>query len=679
MRPFRNRSARYGNELWPVLLLFFAAVLVPTVCVLWFMVKTVANERFAVRQKLAEAWTPTLVEASERVDAYWQDVRAALGPERPGETPAQRFARLVRAGVCDTAVILNLGDTGIGYPEQAALKGAREPEGDAWNEAGRTEFIANDVSRAADLYAAIAGQSNDPRVKTYAWLAQARCLARGAQTEAAIALLTGPLASDELAGVADGDGNLLALNAQLRALELMRAPSYNGFNDTADLLARGLSQYDAPTPTARQRVYLMQRLLQLRPGPNVFDTLDAELLAAEYLARSFTLSADASFSPTSVSGIWQLTSPERDAVGLFRQSNIFAKSMEVAGPPRLADKVAVRLSAVPVHYWPDRPIPGPAEQDGAETWPENLVLARAHAGNVLSGWNWVVVSTGDDPFATAAHQQVLAYLWAAGLTVAALAILLLLASHFVMRQLRLAHLKNDLIATVSHELKTPLASMRVLVDTLIDGHSVTQEQVRDYLELIATENSRLSRLIDNFLAFSRMERNKQAFQFDPVRVEDVIRAAVEAAGERFRAKECQLDVEVAPDLPLLIGDRDGLITVVLNLLDNAYKYSNHDKRIRLQAYEDEDNVCIEVADNGIGLSHRAAKKVFDRFYQVDQSLSRKAGGCGLGLSIAKFIVTAHRGSIAVQSESGKGSTFTVRLPAKTPSSATRRQGAPNVP
>ena len=159
-----------------------------------------------------------------------------------------------------------------------------------------------------------------------------------------------------------------------------------------------------------------------------------------------------------------------------------------------------------------------------------------------------------------------------------------------------------------------------------------------------------------------MERRKQAFEFADVRVEEIVREAQDAVRERFEAPGCRFDVEIAPNLPMITGDRDALITVILNLLDNAYKYSEDDKHIVLRAYAADANVCLEVEDNGAGLSPRAIKKIFDRFYQVDQSLSRETGGCGLGLSIVKFIVDAHGGKIDVKSQVEKGSTFTVKLP-----------------
>jgi signal transduction histidine kinase len=133
--------------------------------------------------------------------------------------------------------------------------------------------------------------------------------------------------------------------------------------------------------------------------------------------------------------------------------------------------------------------------------------------------------------------------------------------------------------------------------------------------------------------------------------------------ERFSSPESRLDVDLPADLPQVRADRDAMVTVLLNLLDNAWKYSGDDKSVKVRAFTDGSSVCIEVADNGVGMSRRAMSRIFDKFYQVDQTLSRKAGGCGLGLAIVKFILDAHGGSIDVKSQTGKGSTFTIRLPA----------------
>ena len=177
---------------------------------------------------------------------------------------------------------------------------------------------------------------------------------------------------------------------------------------------------------------------------------------------------------------------------------------------------------------------------------------------------------------------------------------------------------------------------------------------------------RLTHVIENFLAFSRMERGRQRFQFEALAPAEVVSAAVEALQEKLSAPGCRLEIAVPPDLPRVRGDFEALATVLINLLDNACKYTNGDKRLALRAVAERDAVRFEVEDNGIGLAPAETRKIFERFYQVDQSLTRRRGGCGLGLSIVKFIVEAHRGSVDVKSEPGKGSVFRVTIPRATP-------------
>ena len=143
----------------------------------------------------------------------------------------------------------------------------------------------------------------------------------------------------------------------------------------------------------------------------------------------------------------------------------------------------------------------------------------------------------------------------------------------------------------------------------------------------------------------------------------IARAAAEVVKTKFSKGRCRFEINICEDLPDVLADRDAMVTVLVNLLDNAYKYSYDDKQIGLRVFTEDGQVCFCVSDNGTGMSRRSARKIFNRFYQADRSLSRHTEGCGLGLSIAKFIVDAHKGSISVESKPGKGSTFTVRLPA----------------
>lgn len=282
----------------------------------------------------------------------------------------------------------------------------------------------------------------------------------------------------------------------------------------------------------------------------------------------------------------------------------------------------------------------------------------------MPGWQLVLSPVSQKPFSELASKQLALYVWMGSLTLVAVVALALAAARGISSRLRLAGLKTDLVAAVSHELKTPLASMRLLVDTLLDDAVLDPKKTREYLELVARENMRLSQLISNFLAFSRMERNKYVFEFSPARAEEIAHAAEHAVAERFLQPGCAFEVKIEPNLPEFRADESALVTALVNLLDNAYKYTPPEKHIELRAFGQNSHVCFEVQDNGIGIASRDSKKIFRKFYQADSRLSRTGGGCGLGLAIVRFVVEAHGGNVSVSSELGKGSTFRVALRSK---------------
>lgn len=295
---------------------------------------------------------------------------------------------------------------------------------------------------------------------------------------------------------------------------------------------------------------------------------------------------------------------------------------------------------------------------GSSAWQYRAGGRQLDGGRLRFAWLANISFGARQDFDEMARRRVASYIWVGLLAIAVVAISALVAGQALRRQWRIARLKTDLVAAVSHELKTPVASVRVLVDTLLADEHVDVPKTREYLGLIASENLRLSRLIENFLTFSRLERNRQRFEFtdvDPTR-------AIEAA---MSAHPGALSVLVAPDLPRVRADEDALVTVLRNLLDNAWKYTPDTpggKRIAVRAYRENARVVFAVEDNGIGIAPREQKRIFRRFYQVDRRLVRDTGGCGLGLSIVEFIVHAHGGAVRVQSQPGHGSTFFVALP-----------------
>ena len=647
----------HGQGAWPVLLLLVIAVAVPTACVLWFMTEAMGNQRLAVRQKLTEAYRVQLAAVRDRLDAYWRDKMNTLAAADGHAEPGAVFAQLVKSGVCHSLIVCDSSGRVLCPTTVHVTADDLGPEDADWERARDLEYGRQDPAAAAEIYADIAAETEDSQTSARALQSQARCLAKNGQTEAAIDLLAGTLTDEHYHEARNREGRLIVPNALLRALELMGGPDHAGYEAALDALVQRVVDYADPTMSANQRRFLMHELQDAVPDCPPLPTLAAEDLAADYLETQLLTEPGAGYlidpgtpSPephlhaTHLAGVLRLTSHDGTLVALFEQDRLVRDMQSLTEATISAANVTVKFLLSSTD--PSQPAP----------------FLSVPAGSALPDSHLDMRFQGPDPFSDAADKRIAAYAWVGTLVIVVISALALLVGRYVTRQMKLTRLRNDLIATVSHELKTPLSSMRLLIDTLLEGNYRDERQVREYLELTAKENARLSRLIDNFLTFSRMERNKRAFEFTDVRIGGIVREATEAVQERFSSAGCRFDVELADNLPAVTGDRDALITVLVNLLDNAFKYTGDDKHIILRAGVDDGQVRLVVEDNGIGLSRRAAKKVFDRFYQVDQSLTRRAGGCGLGLSIVRFIVESHGGTIDVSSELGEGSTFAVRLP-----------------
>jgi signal transduction histidine kinase len=294
--------------------------------------------------------------------------------------------------------------------------------------------------------------------------------------------------------------------------------------------------------------------------------------------------------------------------------------------------------------------------------PEGRVVAQASLKSIGKPWQMQLYLIDQSAVNDAVREQFRAYAWTAFIAAIGICVIAAGAGVAVSRQLRLHELKNTSVATVAHELRTPLASMRMLVDTLREGRYHSEQQVAEYLDLIASENLRLSRLTDNFLTLSRLERNEHAIHLTPTPPQSVVAQAVNSMRAKLEMPGCNFQLDVPEDLPDIAGDREALALVLANLLDNAVKYTGDEKKITLHARAASGRVFISVTDNGLGLSRAERKNVFKQFYQVDQKLSRSRSGCGLGLALVRHIVEVHGGRVDIESQLGRGSTFTVSIP-----------------
>lgn len=296
------------------------------------------------------------------------------------------------------------------------------------------------------------------------------------------------------------------------------------------------------------------------------------------------------------------------------------------------------------------------------TVPAGAALAEAPLKAPLPPWRVQLFAPGASLVDAASREQLAFYF---GTIVGVLALTVTiggLAGLALSRRIILRELSNDALAVVSHEMKTPLASVRMFVETLLDRrYAGGPAQADQYLRLIAQENRRMERLIEGIAMLSRIERGGgRVLAPEIVEVADVAAAARSQLQARLNAVD--FAANLAEGLPPLKGDADALTAVLVNLLDNALKYSGPEPVIRLNVSASGADVLFEVSDRGPGISPREQDKIFERFYQVDQRLARGQEGLGLGLSIVRSIARAHGGEVGVKSAPGEGSTFIVRLP-----------------
>ncbi len=254
---------------------------------------------------------------------------------------------------------------------------------------------------------------------------------------------------------------------------------------------------------------------------------------------------------------------------------------------------------------------------------------------------------------------------------------------------RLAHAFNEMaqqlqqmierqrmfIANASHELRGPLTSIKLRTEALLEDGGMSPERRQRFIAEVDREVDRLQRLAERLLDLTRLQMRPDARPFQVVPLAQILADSVDIITPRAARKQVSLVQEVAPDLPPVHGDPEDLSELFLNLLDNAIKYTPSGGSVTLRAYTQDSHVVVEVSDTGEGIPSEALKDIFEPFYRVDKSRSRRVGGSGLGLAIVKAIVEAHKGRIDVRSTPGEGTTFYVTLPRYRPGQGEGDEGA----
>ena len=235
----------------------------------------------------------------------------------------------------------------------------------------------------------------------------------------------------------------------------------------------------------------------------------------------------------------------------------------------------------------------------------------------------------------------------------------------VTKEMALARLKSDFVSNVSHELRTPLSLIRLYAETLEMGRLTSPEKYQEYYRIIRKESERLTALINNILDFSRIEAGRKEYDFRETDMSELVHNTLDSYRYQLEQSGFQFQEKI-DEVPSMRVDREAMARSLLNLVNNALKYSQDRKYIGVNLYRDNGSVKLEVVDQGIGIPHQEQQKIFEKFYRVGDPLVHNTKGSGLGLSLVRHIVQAHGGEVSVDSAPGQGSKFTIVLPVKAP-------------
>jgi signal transduction histidine kinase len=281
---------------------------------------------------------------------------------------------------------------------------------------------------------------------------------------------------------------------------------------------------------------------------------------------------------------------------------------------------------------------------------------------IFQSWRLGLVERQPAELRRLALYNVLLFTAVNGLMILAIIIGVAITLRGTARELELSRLKSDFVSNVSHELKTPLALIRMFAETLELGRVRTPEKAQEYYGIIARESERLTQLINNVLDFSRIESGRKSYELRLDDLGDVVRDTLRAYSYELTKQGFTVETDIPDPLPETLMDRNAIALALLNLLSNAVKYSKDDRRIRVACSAQNGVLTLEVADHGIGVDKAEQRRIFEKFYRAHDEAVHATRGSGLGLSIVKHSIEAHGGGIAVTSEKGRGSTFTLTLP-----------------
>jgi signal transduction histidine kinase len=642
-------------------LLFLTAVLLPSLVLVVLTLRMVSQEKELAQKRALDEQRRMARDFGQAFLIRLENIKL----QEVAEAPDRSGARRARTSSQNAEVVLLSpllgGQIILPWEDRPDSRRSNRLFGDPAfarriRQAEREEFERNNDFRAADLYAQILREFQDPAQKAYARLLLARTLVKAKQTARGLGqfqeILKLPFAvSDEygipfclyaarrlldlgerpdldLAGLCQEiqEGYWLSPEAAHFLLDLLKdIQSRNGGEALSREAGECLPALESYVRTAQQALALKRNFpnLAIGPGSEFRRTPEGPLWLsygekAWLVSTAPSLSRDPSFLiAVDAQKALEALKNDKDFSELFPGRFTFTPESDPRGISLGAGFQGLRLR-----------LPEDLEVRLAKSWSVNPAFYIAALLLVLG-----VTSAG-------AY-----FLW-----------------RDVRREVQMAEMRSQFVSSVSHELKTPLTAIRMFAETLRLGRSKDRKAQEEYLDTIVNESQRLTRLLNNVLDFSKLEKGIRAYRPEKTSVPEVVQAAVQAMDYPFKQQGYRLRVQVEDGLPEIVADRDALEQAILNLLHNAMKYSGESREIDLRAKREGRFVLIQVQDQGIGIEPKEQAKIFEKFYRIPSAENKRLPGTGLGLAIVAAFVKAHGGHLRVESTPGAGSTFTLFLP-----------------
>ena len=596
------------------------AILLPSLAVLWLLQRGMAHELQVIEREYKE-------KALIQTQVLKHD---ALAWKRHLESLRYMgIKELLKQSKADALLIYSGSHQALlEYPRQVAIPhDSNRVEAELFRRPRFMEEDSRDFVMAAYEFS-LENNHSDINLAARARQSQIRCLLKAQKTAEASVQIEGFLDRRTLMGALDSRGHAIVLNIKLLQLTLQKDENKLTAHlaDFVNELRDGIF-YAAPL---EQIVFVKTELQRL------FPKCDFPLLEAEKLALKLHDVEDV-YKP----GLQKVASQEMWYFRNMQGVVYFFKDQTFKG--------------ILAGFWQG----SPTSLEGTLVKSSEKMNASWLQIKIFENWYLAVKNNQIELMREEQRRRLKIYYYSGAAIIAIVLTLLIVVIRLYRRHEVVAELKNEVLSNVAHELKTPLASTKLLLETL-SLRKFSADKVEQYHQTMSRENERLSLLVENFLTFSSIEQNKFKVKISGVDCGSFLDEVNSAVKDRFSDDYSRLKIDNAcPSACQFKGDSSALLHAVLNLVENAFKYSAEEVTLKLTS--EHQQICFSVIDLGIGLDAVQQKKIFKRFHQVDRSLSSGTYGCGLGLSIVDGIIRAHGSKVIVESEKGSGSRFSFVL------------------